>query len=194
MPIATSVTGNACGQAQVDFFVVMDQTEQFVELLTRNQQRIFLFIFSLVPDQSEAEELLQETVLVLWRRFETFEPNTNFKAWAFRVAYFKVQQYWERQSRERLRFNEAFLHHVADMAVNRPDTVDRRQEALRKCLEKLPKKDRDMIRCRYRVGGSVKTAAKDLGRTTHAIYKALVRVRQILHECVRVKLAAEEWG
>ncbi|MBN1589922.1 MAG: sigma-70 family RNA polymerase sigma factor [Pirellulales bacterium] len=170
----------------------MSQSELFVELLTRHHQRIFLFILSLVPNQSEAEEILQETNLVLWRKFEEFEPGTNFKAWAFRVAYLKVQKYWERQSSDRLRFNEAFLQRVAEMAVEKPDTVDRRREALDRCLDKLPKKDRDMIRCRYRVGGSVKAAAEELGRTTHAIYKALARARRMLHDCVRVKLAMEE--
>ena len=91
-----------------------------------------------------------------------------------------------------MRFNEAFLRRVANMAVETPDTVDLRREALARCLEKLPKKDRDMIRSRYQVGGSVKAAAEELGRSTHAIYKALVRVRRILYDCVRIKLAAEE--
>ena len=170
----------------------MDQTERFVELLTRYQQRIFLFILSLVPNQGEAEEVLQETTLVLWRKFGEFKPGTNFKAWAFRIAYLKVQQYWDRRGHDRLRFDEAFLRRVADMATKVPDTVDLRREAMARCLEKLPKKDRDMIRCRYRVGGSVRAAAKELGRSTHAIYKALVRVRRILHDCVRIKLATEE--
>jgi len=170
----------------------MDQTERFVELLTRYQQRIFLFILSLVPNQGEAEEVLQDTTLVLWRKFGEFEPGTNFKAWAFQVAYLKVQQYWERQNHDRLRFNEAFLRRVADMAAKTPDTIDRRREALTRCLEKLPKKDCDMIRCRYRIGGSVKAAAEELGRSTHAIYKALVRVRRILYDCVKIKLATEE--
>ena len=172
----------------------MDQSEQFVELLTRHHQRIFLFILSMVPNQNEAEEILQETNLILWRKFNEFEPGTNFKAWAFRVAYHKVKQYWERQSHERLLFDEAFLHRVAEMATKAPDTVDRRREALGQCLEKLPKKERDMVRCRYRGGGSVKSAAEELGRSTHAIYKALMRVRQTLHDCVRIKLAMEERG
>jgi RNA polymerase sigma-70 factor, ECF subfamily len=170
----------------------MDQDEQFVGLLTRYHQRIFLFILSLVPNQGEAEEILQETNLVLWRKFGEFEPGTNFKAWAFRIAYLKVQQHRERQSHDRLRFGEAFLERVAETAATAPDTVDIRREALTHCLNKLPKKDREVIRSRYRSGGSVKGTAEELGRSTHAVYKALGRVRRMLYDCVRIRLATEE--
>ena len=170
----------------------MDQNEQFVNLLSRHHQRIFVFILSLVCNQNEADDILQETNLVLWRKFGEFEPGTDFRAWAFRVAYLKVLQHWEKKGKERVQFDEAFLHRVADLAVTTPDTVDRRREALAKCLAQLPKRKRDMIRCRYRAGGSEKAVAQELGCSAHAIHMALTRVRRALHDCVRIKLAMED--
>jgi len=170
----------------------MDPTEQFVELLTRYQQRIFLFVLSLIPNPGDAEEVLQETNLILWRKFGEFEPDTNFKAWAFRIAYIKVQQYWTQRSQDRLRYNETFLQRVAEASASTSGTVDRRREALARCLERLPQKDRDLIRQRYRIGGTVKNAAEELGRTTHAVYKALGRARRMLHDCITARLMTEE--
>ena len=82
-------------------------------MVTRYQQRVYLFILSLLPNPADAEEVLQETNLVLWRKFEEFEPGTNFKAWAFQTAYYKIQSFLSRQERDRARFGDEFLEKVA---------------------------------------------------------------------------------
>jgi len=172
--------------------ISQDKTELFVELVTRYQQRVYLFILSLLPNPAEAEEVLQETNLVLWRKFEEFEPGTNFKAWAFQTAYYKVQSFLSRQGRERARFGDAFLEKVAAMASELPDEHDVRREALSRCLEKLSQSDREVIRRRYRMDGTTKSVAEELGRSVDAIYKAVLRIRRKLHQCIRLALAAEE--
>jgi RNA polymerase sigma-70 factor (ECF subfamily) len=169
----------------------MGKTELFIELLTRHQHRILLFILSLVRNQTDAEEILQETSLVLWQKFDEFEPGTSFKAWAFRVAYLKVRKHWDRRNHDGLRFDQEFLERVAAIAGSASDTADRQEEALARCLERLPEKDRDLVRFRYQRDGSVKTAAKRLGRSKQAVYQALARIRQRLHDCVRMTLAVE---
>ena len=54
-----------------------EKIEQFVSLLTRYQQRVYLFILSLVPDRADAEDVLQETNLVLWQKFDDFTPGSD---------------------------------------------------------------------------------------------------------------------
>jgi RNA polymerase sigma-70 factor (ECF subfamily) len=169
-----------------------DKTELFVELITRYQGRVRMFILSLLPNWADAEEVLQETNLVLWRRFDEFEPGSDFRAWAFRIAYYKVRTFWDRQSSERLRFGDEFLDTVAAVAMEMPDDLDARREALINCMIKLSDKDHDLIRRRYRIGGSTKTVAEELGRSVHAIYKAVVRIRRSLYQCVQRTLAMEE--
>ena len=171
----------------------MDKNEAFVELLTRYQQRIFLFIFSLLPNRPNAEDVLQETTLLLWKRFDEFEPGSNFKAWACRIAYYKVLEFLRRQSSDRHRFSDEFTERIAAMASGEMlDITQARQMALERCLKKLPTKDRDVIQRRYRSGASVRAVAEELGRSTRGIYKALSRVHRMLYQCVRTTLAAED--
>src|ERR1700751_3927984 len=39
----------------------------------------------LAQNQSDAEDLVQETYLKAWRSFASFQPDTNFRAWIFRI-------------------------------------------------------------------------------------------------------------
>ena len=63
---------------------------EFVSLLTGHQRKLYSFILSLLRNPSDADDVLQETNLVLWQKCNEFEPGTNFGAWAFRVAQFQV--------------------------------------------------------------------------------------------------------
>src|ERR1700748_3473326 len=94
-----------------------EQSEEFVRLITQYHMRIYLFILSLLPNRADADEVMQETNLVLWRGFEEFRPQSDFRAWAFQVAYFKVQKRLEQQQRSRVTFGKAFLDKVASVVM-----------------------------------------------------------------------------
>ena len=51
---------------------------QFLDLLMRNQKRIYNFILLLVPNYSDADDLMQETVSVMWSKFDSYEPGYSF--------------------------------------------------------------------------------------------------------------------
>ena len=56
-------------------------------LMTRHQRQIFSYIYTLVPNRPDAEDLLQETSLVICEKFREFEVGTDFVAWACQIAY-----------------------------------------------------------------------------------------------------------
>jgi RNA polymerase sigma-70 factor (ECF subfamily) len=69
---------------------------------------------------------------------------------------------------------------------------------LRRCLEKLSEKDRQLVRkCYgdgYRPQGArvtFKAVALELGRPVNTVYKALNRIRRALYECIERTLAVE---
>ena len=54
--------------------------EIFTRLFLRNQKRIAGLIFSLVPQGAEADDVMQETCAVMWRKFGEFAPGSDFGA------------------------------------------------------------------------------------------------------------------
>ena len=61
------------------------QSSEFEELALPLLPSLYNVAFWLSRDAADAEDLVQETFLKALRGFDTFEPDTNFKAWIFRI-------------------------------------------------------------------------------------------------------------
>jgi RNA polymerase sigma-70 factor (ECF subfamily) len=162
----------------------METRKQLVGLLTRHQRRILGYIHTLVPNLHDAEDILQETCQVICEKFDDFSPGTDFMAWACEIARWRVRAARTAFARSKLFFSES-VNELLDQTMTRmrPE-MENRGEALEQCLKKLPERDRALISARYSQGASVDDAAQQNGRSREAAYKALGRIRRVLHECV----------
>lgn len=132
---------------------------EFVQLVTRHQRRLFLYILSQVPNVIEAEDVLQETHAIIWSKFSQFHEGTNFLAWVSQIANFEVMKQRTRKKRSRLYFSDEFLETVSREALERSDEFEQRRSALVECLAKLRAKDRKLIEQRYAPGEKGKHVA-----------------------------------
>jgi RNA polymerase sigma-70 factor (ECF subfamily) len=167
--------------------------EEFVRLFGLNQGRVFAFLLTLLPTYADAEEVLQQTSIVIWRKFDQFDSQGDFVRWACGIAYREALNFLKRQRRDRHAFGETVLEKVAAERLDRAGVLDRRRTALEKCLQKLNPRDRQTVEHYYYRG---RTTASDvaaaLGRPVDTVYKALARIRQALHQCIDRTVAAEE--
>src|SRR5580700_5963079 len=61
------------------------QSSEFEELAWPLLPSLYNLAFWLSRSATDAEDLVQETFLKALRGFDTFEPDSNFKAWIFRI-------------------------------------------------------------------------------------------------------------
>ncbi len=166
--------------------------ENFTRLLLQNQRRIAGLIFSLVPRGADADDVMQETCAVMWRKFGEFTPGTDFGAWALRIARFQVMGYYNRQRRAQARLSDETIESLAStLAESRWEASDR-AEALRTCVGQLNEREFALVQRRYSTEESVEEIASHLGSTAEAIYKALSRLHVRLLACVNSKLRAAQ--
>jgi RNA polymerase sigma-70 factor (ECF subfamily) len=168
-----------------------DLQSGFFRLYLAHQHRIRAYIFTLVPNWADAEDLFQETSVVLWEKFAEYTPGTDFVAWACRVAFWKIGNFRKKQARSRVMFDDRVLALLAERAVGLAPRLDARREALRDCLRRLAERDRELLLVRHEPGGNVGRAASLTGRSLPAAYKALQRIRKALFDCVSLRLAEE---
>ncbi len=165
--------------------------EEFVGLLMGSQQRVFSYILTLLPNVADAQDVLQETSIVLWRLLGKYEPGTDFAAWACRVAFNVVRNFRAKQHRCRVKFDDQLLTAVATEAQNIREELDLAQSALLDCVNELPPGDRDLLHRRYEVGATIKSVAAAVGRSAEGLYKAMRRIHDTLHDCVQRRLKNE---
>jgi len=166
-----------------------NRSEEFIELIAQYQPRIFLFILSLVPNRVDAEDLLSETMLVLWQKFGNFRPGSDFRAWAFEVAMRQSKKFWNKCGRCKFRHSDEFLDRVATTAASSSDDHQAKFDALEHCRAKLSPTDQDLLQRRYQSKATLASVAADLGRSEAGCYKAMARIRQALLACIQKTLA-----
>jgi RNA polymerase sigma-70 factor, ECF subfamily len=162
--------------------------EVFTRLLLQNQRRIAGLIFSLVPRGTDADDVMQETCVVLWRKFGEFQIGTDFGAWALRIARFQVMSYYARHKRAQARLSDETIESLADSLADARWESSDRVEALRACVGQLKARESELVRRRYHSGENVDEIAGHVGSTVHAVYKALARLHVRLVACVNAKL------
>jgi RNA polymerase sigma-70 factor, ECF subfamily len=58
------------------------RTFDFLKLVLQHQHEIYAYILMLVPHIHDADDLFQDGMTIMWKKFDQFQPGTKFAAWA----------------------------------------------------------------------------------------------------------------
>lgn len=163
-----------------------ERAEQFIQLLAQHERRLAAYVMTFVSSPTDADDILQETKIWLWRSFDQFELGTSFGAWARKAAFFRVQDYFKKRSAEnkRLVFSDECLAQLAESFEATVDSREDRIDRLAKCVSKLAPAHRKILALRYREELPVEDLANEVNRTVSATYRVLSRIRLALRECM----------
>ncbi len=156
----------------------------FLSNLLSHQDRLYGYIFALVPNITAVDDLVQETILVMWEKFDTFEPGTNYFAWAKKIAYYKVINYLERSHHSDIHFSKEVLESI-EKQTDVFEKSDIRVDALENCLKKLKGPDKELIKLKYVEGLTIKEVAVKTTRSIHGMYKIMARIHNMLENCIK---------
>jgi RNA polymerase sigma-70 factor, ECF subfamily len=159
--------------------------EQFMALYSSHQRRLYLYTVTLLPASVDAEDVLQEANLVLWRKFELYERGTNFFAWACQIIRYEVLKYREKRARAARLLDPDVFDRLAEVAIRQVEHLDEsHRRALVDCMDRLKAGDRDLMRQRYADAREVQAIAAAMNRSPNAVSKSLGRIRRLLLECI----------
>ena len=170
---------------------IRHQSEEFFRLLMNSQKVIYAYILSMVHNCPDADDIMQETMTLMWERFGEFQPGTNFGAWGIKIARFKILKYYKTKSKEEL-FDESLLNQISDCYHQKMDEMKIRISALQECLKKLNQRDKKLIMIRYEQGMKITQLAEKIDRPVQGIYKAMARIHAVLHRCVN--MTVRQWS
>jgi RNA polymerase sigma-70 factor (ECF subfamily) len=166
------------------------QKAEFAEQLARHHGQLLGYIYSLVRDLDDAEDLFQQTSLVLWDKFDQYDRSRSFVSWACGVARYEVLNFLRARSRDRLYFSDelslALIEAQEDLEQER---LEERRVALATCMKGLRERDKDLLEQCYGRSSGVRDVAEARGRSAQSVHNSLRRIRRALFECVHRSLA-----
>ena len=157
--------------------------------LLRNQDRLFRYIFALLPHEEDARDVLQETCVALARKFDEYDIARPFLAWAYRFAYLEVLKQRERASHSSLRLTRDLIEHLASEREAHEPVLEARLQALDLCLEELKPVDRDLLRQRYELKTTTAELAERFALSRRTLFRKLDHIRAMLSDCINRRLA-----
>ena len=166
-------------------------TEQFIRLLAVHERRLSAYIFTLVPNRSDAEQITQEVKMRLWQQFGDYDPSRDFGVWSRAVAYYFILSYRKQTGRQPRVLSHDVLEALTTEVEAKSAVLDARHEALAFCLSKLTPRSHDLVMRWYSGGETSRQIAASLGRSFDATRKSILRIRNQLAECVRHTLRRE---
>ena len=172
-----------------------ERTEEFLRLLTEHDRTLAIYVTGLVQPLQDAQDILQEGKIVMWRHFGKFKSGTNFVAWGRKILLRQILAYRRKMKHRRHgQLNEdilVLLDVEMDSAIREKRWVEREQ-ALRECLRKLKPEQRELIEQRYRDEASIEKISRQTDKTETAVYQLLYRIRKALQDCVQLTLNEAE--
>jgi RNA polymerase sigma-70 factor (ECF subfamily) len=170
----------------------MDPTTDYIQQLIRLQPQLHAYILALVFNRSAADDVLQNTNLVLCRKSAAYDATRSFRGWAFSIARLECLKYWKSKPHESFVLTEELLDALADRTLETITFPEDLGPVLRECLASLQPRQRQLLETRYHKDRSIREIADDLGRPESSISQTLYRLRRTLSDCIRSRLAKLE--
>lgn len=192
-PISASVDVYQ-GKSAQSFVMQPHQAEQFAALWAGSQSTVSAFIRTLVPDYQQADEVMQRVAVTLVRKYEQYDANRSFAAWAIGVAKFEVLYFRRERATDRHLFGDDIVEQIASRYEMLAEEVDPLRDALKHCLDKLEGRSQQVVELRYKRGLSSAAIAVEMELSSGAVRMLLCRVRDALRRCIKRRMSHDKFA
>ena len=168
-----------------------DHHEHFTRLLLESEPVMLRSILVVIPNITDAREIMQETAVALWRQFDTYDPDRPFINWAMGFSRIETRRFLARQKR-RTALTEQAIEALEQEMTSSTSFTHGIERHLVTCMGKLNEKHRRLIKGYYHDHRSVEWLSEQEGRTVEAVYKAIQRIRRDLQVCIERQLKEEQ--
>ena len=165
--------------------------QEFLRVFLANEREIQRYVAALVPARADAQEIVQQTAILLWEKFDKYDRSRPFAPWACRFALNVTRRWMARRQRWKALLQDGLAEELVSRRKQLQPEFDTRLKHLSHCLQKLPDDQRTIVDGYYFQQLDINTVAQQAERTVEAIYKVLHRIRRKLRGCIERSLREE---
>lgn len=140
----------------------------------------------LAPAPGLADDIAQQVFLEFITKAAQWDLTSDVRPLLAGMTRNVARRAWRDKTHELPETVRALADHIRDLAEAREVTWygDEEKSALRRCLDKLPDKSRQLIDLHYDLGVTSVEIARRMAMNADAVRRALFRLREQLRKCV----------
>lgn len=153
----------------------------FADLMREHYSFVYAIVIRMVKNPHDAEEVVQDAFLNAYQGLTQLENATKFRSWLGEIAQ-NCGRNWLRKQRG----DTVSIDEVGEQMLQTPDSSDERlirqeqRELIRRTMETLPQKDREIAQAFYLDGASYDELTRTHGLSYNAIAFRLSRAKRQL--------------
>jgi len=157
------------------------ETECFSVLLDRYSQSVFSLIIKIAGSREDAEELTQDVFLKVFRSLTSFQGNSLFSTWLYRIAYNVAISATRKKKYEWTTIEESMIENLSESEIN--DDVEQLEKEeqlnrLEKALGQLLPDERALVTLFYMQEKQIDEIASITGLSISNVKVKLHRIRK----------------
>ena len=155
--------------------------DAFAALMREHYPFVYAIVIRIVKNSHDAEEVVQDTFLNVYRGLAQLEDISKFKSWLGEIAQNCGRNWFRKQRGETVS-----IHEVNEEILQTQDSPDEpltqleQRELIRRIIETLPQKDREIAHAYYLEGASYDELTSTHGLSYNAIAFRLSRAKRQL--------------
>ncbi len=157
-------------------------------LVNEHQREIISFHYRFVGNLADAEDLAQETFIKVYKKINTLKDHKKAKSWLYSIARNTVIDFFRKNKNKEVALSDALLDSIAQTttaAYQEKAIGNEISKELDRCIDRLVKEDRAIVRLLYYEGFSYKEIADILKINENTLKSRLHRARKVLLEMIR---------
>lgn len=167
--------------------IVEGDTPAFETLYKLYYPRLFRFILRTTRQPEHIEELIQETLLLIWEKPERFNHGSKISTWIFGIAYLKALKSMSRSARRNKDVDiDELSETIADPLANLAENAEI-QDWLNCALDTLPADQRAVIDLTFYHGLPYQEIAKILDCPENTVKTRMFHARKKLKAFAQAK-------
>ena len=169
----------------------LNQKDHFHSFLRLNDRKIYAYILSILKNVHDADDVMQETSIVMWNKFSAFSPGMDFVLWGITIARYQILAFLRDKKRTKVKNSKAIINSIHNEVTRKLQDIDYHLDLLKKCAQKLDTVDRHLLKLRYEKGYTLQKIGELVSKSTRATYYSLARIHKLLLGCIRRNLAEQ---
>lgn len=163
----------------------MIKEDSFIRLFVRHEAELRAFAISLIPSVEDAQDVLQDACIAMWRRIDTLKSEDGFIPWAYTFVRLTALNRIRKLRRSKLVFSDSLVELNAEEAGKESERARAEMQSLQECMQSLQPKHQELVQAYYcKTKVRMDDLAQTMDRPVAGLYKALERIRVALRTCI----------